>query len=162
MLMDIGVRRTVAIIVALAAAGSLLAAAWAAPETATRRPAHKPTTAAPTQRGPEQGTDAHTSTAPRGHAPTAIRISRGAASADAKRLGALVGKECTGRAEMPRNETQWIVLCSNGKTFVVQPAAAHQPAIAPVECSLAGTGPEPACFPEPAPPSSPGPAAPAQ
>lgn len=158
-----------AIIVTMGAACSLIAAAWAAPETSPRKHAAKPkdTKAAPAQRGPAQGseaqtpTTAHTRTQPHGHAPT-FRPSRGAAAADAKRLGALVGKECTGRAEMPRNETQWVVLCSNGKTFVVQPAAAHQPAIAPVECSLAGTGPEPACFPELAPPSSPGPATPAQ
>src|SRR6516164_2540303 len=122
MLMCTGARRTLAIIVAMAAACSLFMAAGAAPETA-RKPAHKPkdTKAAPAQRGPMQGTEAntpttaHTRTQPRGHAPT-FRPSRGAAAADAKRLGALVGKECTGRAEMPRNETQWVVLCSNGKT----------------------------------------------
>ena len=155
--MDTGARRVMAIIVATAAACSLVAAAWAAPE---RKPAPKPKdTKATPARGPAQGTDAHTTTA---HGHTTFRPSRGAAAADAKRVGALVGKECTGRAEMPRNEHQWVVLCSNGKTFVVEPAAAHQPATPPVECSLAGTGPEPACFPEPAPPSSPGPAAPAQ
>jgi len=155
-----------AILVAMAAACGLVAAAWAAPETSRRHaPKHKDTRAAPAAggaRGPAQGTEAqtpapaHTATAPRGHAPT-FRPSRGAAAADAKRLGALVGKECTGRAEMPRSEHQWVVLCSNGKTYVVEPAVAHQPATPPVECSLAGTGPEPACFPELAAPSSPGP-----
>jgi hypothetical protein len=48
---------------------------------------------------------------------------------------------------MQRNEHQWVVLCSNGKSYVVEPAAPHQAASPPVECSLAGTGPEPACFP---------------
>jgi len=170
MLMCIGARRTLATIVAMVAACSLFAAtaAWAAPETARKHAAKpKDTKAAPAQRGPAQGTEAntsttaHTRTQAHGHSPT-FRPSRGAAAADAKRLGALVGKECTGRAEMPRSETQWVVLCSNGKTFVVEPAAAHQPVIAPVECSLAGTGPEPACFPEPAQQASPGPATPAQ
>jgi len=152
-----GARRALAIITT-AAACSLVATAWAAPE---RKPATKPkdTKAATAHRGPAQGTDAHTTTA---HGHTTFRPSRGAAAADAKRVGALVGKDCTGRAEMPRNERQWVVLCSNGKTFLVEPAAAHQPAIAPVECSLAGTGPEPACFPEPAQQASPGPATPAQ
>jgi hypothetical protein len=155
MLMFTGARRTMAILVAIAAC-SLVAAAWAAPETPRKHaPKPKDARAAPASggaRGPIQGTEAqtpttaHTRTTSRGHAPT-FRPSRGAAAADAKRLGALVGKECTGRAEMPRDEHQWVVLCSNGKTYVVEPAVAHQPATPPVECSLAGTGPEPACFP---------------
>jgi hypothetical protein len=142
MLMYTGARGAMAIIVATAAACSLVAAAWAAPE---RKPSPKPKdTKATPARGPAQGTDAHTTT---GHGHTTFRPSRGAAAADAKRVGALVGKECTGRADMPRNDHEWVVLCSNGKTFVVTPAAPHQAAAPPVECSLAGTGPEPACFP---------------
>ena len=116
-------RRTVPVIFAVAAACGL-AAASAAP--------HKPTTAAANHA--------------KGHAPK-FRPPRGAAAADAKRLGALVGKECTGRADMQRNEHQWVVLCSNGKSFVVEPGAPHQAGTPPVECSLAGIGPEPACFP---------------
>src|SRR4029077_17917862 len=81
---------------------------------------------------PTQGTE-NGGTAARGHAPT-FRPARGAAAADAKRLGALVGKDCAGRADMQRNERQWVVLCSNGKSFVVEPAAAHQPVTPPVEC----------------------------
>jgi hypothetical protein len=90
---------------------------------------------------------------PSAHAPVAnsralkFRPPRGAAAAEAKGLGALVGKDCTGRADMQRNERQWVVLCSNGRTFVVEPAASKQAAPPPIECSLAGTGPEPACFP---------------
>lgn len=135
--MRTGAPRTVSIILAAAAACGFIAVAGAAPERAAHRPAAKPreTKAAP----------AHPSVA-RGHA-TQFRPARGAAAADAKRLGALVGKECTGRADMQRNEREWVVLCSNGKTFVVEPAAAHQAAAPPVECSLAGTGPEQACFP---------------
>ena len=124
--MGTGARRTVSMIFAVAAACGL-AVAMAAPQS----PPHKPT-AAPSHA--------------KGHAPK-FRPPRGAAAADAKRLGALVGKECTGRADMQRNEHQWVVLCSNGKSYVVEPAAPRQAATPPVECSLAGTGPEPACFP---------------
>ena len=122
-----GIRRTVSIIFAVAAACGVISAAGAAPQSSARKP-----TAAPK--------DA------KGHA-SKFRPARGAAAADAKRLGALVGKECTGRADMQRNEHQWVVLCSNGKSYVVEPPAARQAATPPVECSLAGTGPEPACFP---------------
>ncbi len=75
-----------------------------------------------------------------------FRPARGAAAQDAARLGALVGKECHGKADMPRNDHEWVVLCSNGKAFVVTPVA-HQAGAAPTECSLAGTGPLPACYP---------------
>lgn len=75
-----------------------------------------------------------------------FRAPRGAAAQDAARLGALVGKECHGRADMPRNDHEWVVLCSNGRTFVVQPASAQQAGAPPTECSLAGMGPLPACF----------------
>ena len=136
-----GVRRTVAIMVAAAAAGGLISAARAAPQSQPHTTA-KPKDA---KGGAPQGTDQQGAPA-HGNTPM-FRPSRGAAAADAKRLGALVGKDCTGRAEMQRNERQWVVMCSNGKTFVVEPAAAHQPATPPVECSLAGTGPQPACFP---------------
>ena len=134
--MQTGARRTLAIIVAMAAACSLAAA-----QTPPRKPAAKPKDA---RAAPAHGPQAHGPKA-RGH--VTFRPGRGAAAAEAKRLGALVGKECTGRADMPRNERQWVVLCSNGKTFVVEPAAPHQAAPPPVACSLAGTGPEPACFP---------------
>ncbi len=130
-------RRTLTIMLATAAACGLISAACAAPETGPHRPAAKPRVAHPAVAHPAEA---------RGHGPK-FRPARGAAAADARRLGALVGKECTGRAEMPRNEHEWVVLCSNGKTFVVEPAVAHQAVPPPVECSLAGTGPEPACFP---------------
>jgi hypothetical protein len=122
-----GGRRTVSIIFAVVAAFGVISTACAAPKSVAHRP-----TAAPK--------DA------KGHPPK-FRPARGAAAADAKRLGALVGKECTGRADMQRNEHQWVVLCSNGKSYVVEPPAPHQAATPPVECSLAGIGPEPACFP---------------
>ena len=130
-------RRTVTIIFAATAVCGLVSAGWAAPEQHPRKPAAKPKEARTTTARHAEG---------HGHSPK-FRPSRGAAAADAKRIGALVGKECTGRADMQRNERQWVVLCSNGKSYVVEPVAAHQPAIAPVECSLAGTGPAPACFP---------------
>jgi hypothetical protein len=75
-----------------------------------------------------------------------FRPPRTAAAQDAARLGGLVGKDCHGKADMPRNAHQWVVLCSNGRTFVVdQPA---QAGAQPTECSLAGGGPLPACFAE--------------
>src|SRR5262249_42320475 len=77
-----------------------------------------------------------------------FRPPRGAAAQDAARLGRLAGKECGGRADMPRNDREWVVLCSNGRTFVVQPPPAPPGGAAPTECSLAGTGPLPACFTE--------------
>jgi hypothetical protein len=123
--MGTGARPTVWIIFAVAAACGIISTAGAAPQST-----HKPTPA------PKDA---------KGHAPK-FRPARGAAAADAKRLGALVGKECTGRADMQRNEHQWVVLCSNGKTYVVEQPAPNQ-ATPPVACSLAGTGPEPACFP---------------
>jgi hypothetical protein len=135
MLMWTGARRAATIIFATAAACGFITAACAAPEP--HKPAAKPKD---TKAAPARPAEA------RGHGPK-FRPARGAAAADAKRLGALVGKECTGRADMQRNEHQWVVLCSNGKSYVVEPAAAHQAATPPVECSLAGTGPEPACFP---------------
>jgi hypothetical protein len=137
-----GARRTVTIIFAATAVCGLVSAGWAAPEPSPRKHAAKPKDAKPkdAKATPARPADAH------GHGPK-FRPARGAAAADAKRIGALVGKECTGRADMQRNERQWVVLCSNGKTFVVEPAAPHQAAAPPTECSLAGTGPEPACFP---------------
>jgi hypothetical protein len=121
----------------LAAAGCVVAAAWAAPQPASRKATANPKAA--------NGAPAHAPAA-RGHA-MRFRPARGAAAQDAARLGALIGKDCRGRADMPRNEHEWVVLCSNGKTFVVEPSASKQAATPPVECSLAGTGPEPACFP---------------
>jgi hypothetical protein len=74
-----------------------------------------------------------------------FRPARGVAAQDAARLGALVGTECRGKADMPRNDHEWVVLCSNGKTFVVD--TPHQAGTQAIECSLAGTGPQPACYP---------------
>jgi len=75
-----------------------------------------------------------------------FRGPRGAAAQDAARLGALVGKDCRGRADMPRNDHEWVVMCSDGRTFVVPRPPAPAGAAPPTECSLAGTGPLPACF----------------
>jgi hypothetical protein len=128
-------RRTILPMSALAAASLFISSAHGAPE----QPAHK-ATANPkaAKRAAVHAANAH------GHG-VKFRPPRGAAAQDAKRLGALVGKECSGRADMQRNEHQWVVLCSNGKTFVVEPSGS-QPAT-PVECSLAGIGPQPPCFP---------------
>ena len=70
--------------------------------------------------------------------------SRHAAAQEAARLGSAVGQACTGKASMQRDEHRWVVLCSNGKTYLVDvPQTAGAPA---VECSLAGNGPQPGCF----------------
>jgi hypothetical protein len=146
-LMWTGVRRTAAIIFVATAVCGLASAGWATPETGPRKPAAKPKDAKPKDAKPAPARPAQARPAEaHGHGPK-FRPARGAAAADAKRIGALVGKECTGRADMQRNEHQWVVLCSNGKTYVVEPAAPHPAASPPIECSLAGTGPEPACFP---------------
>jgi hypothetical protein len=128
-------QRTILLMSALAAAPLFISTVRAAPQ----QPTHK-ATANPR---PAKGTPVHAANE-RGHG-VKFRPPKGAAAKDAKRLGALAGKECSGRADMQRNEHQWVVLCSNGKTFVVEPAA-PQPAT-PAECSLAGTGPQPPCFP---------------
>jgi len=70
--------------------------------------------------------------------------SRNAAAQEAARLGTAVGQACNGKASMQRDEHRWVVLCSNGKTYLVDvPQAPGAPA---VECSLAGNGPQPGCF----------------
>ena len=136
--MRIGTPWAALAVVGIALGGPALSAALAATAHTHARPAQPKPKAA-------MQPSAHAPVA-NGHA-VKFRPARGAAAAEAKRLGALVGKECTGRADMQRNEHEWVVLCSNGRTFVVEPAAAKQAAPPPSECSLAGTGPEPACFP---------------
>jgi hypothetical protein len=114
-------------LVAVPVAAGAVAQSW------TSQPPAATTGAAP-------GSRAH----PSKRARTKFRPSR-AAAAEAKRLGALVGQGCTGKADMQRNDHQWVVLCANGKTYVVEPQAGA-PAQPPLECSLGGAGPGPACF----------------
>jgi hypothetical protein len=102
--------------------------------------AHGATPHRGTQRAASPHRSAHALHRPRFRGP------RGAAAQDAARLGALVGKDCRGRADMPRNDHEWVVMCSDGKTFVVPRPPALPGAAPPAECSLAGTGPLPACF----------------
>jgi hypothetical protein len=71
---------------------------------------------------------------------------RSSASQEAARLGTAVGHDCNGRAAMQRDERQWVVLCSNGKTYVVESPAVPGPGAPATPCSLAGSGPEPPCF----------------
>jgi len=116
--------------------GGLLAvpvAAGAVARSWTSQPPAATTAAGPASR-PHPGKRARTK----------FRPSRAAAS-EAKRLGALVGQGCTGKADMQRNDHQWVVLCSNGKTYVVEPQAGA-PTQPPLECSFGGAGPGPACF----------------
>jgi hypothetical protein len=151
--MSAGTRSVASIILGIVMACMVMPDAQAAVrKPAPRSAAAKPTTAKPTAVKPTvakpdaaKGAGVH---GPAARGPVLkFRPARTAARADAVRLGALVGNGCTGRADMQRNEHQWIVLCSNGKTFLVESPAPKQPAAPAVECSLAGTGPAPACFP---------------
>jgi len=135
--MRAGKRWTAASILGLALASVGLAATVAATRPHPARAAHaKPT-------------DAHRATLHAGakrslRRPTFRPASRMAAAREAAQLGTTVGNGCKGKADMQRDEHQWVVLCSNGKTYLV-----GMPATAPaVQCSLAGIGPEPACFSE--------------
>jgi len=95
-------------------------------------PAHKPRAAAPRPAA--------------GAARTKIRGLRGSARQEAGRLGTLVGEGCNGRAAMQRSERQWVVLCSNGKTYVVEPPSPQASGAPPSECSLSAKNGEPPCF----------------
>jgi hypothetical protein len=104
----------------------------------------------PARAGHTKAADSHRATRHAGvggrglHRPTFRPASRMAAAREAAQLGGAVGNGCKGKADMQRDEHQWVVLCSNGKTYLV-----GMPATAPaVQCSLAGIGPEPACFSE--------------
>jgi hypothetical protein len=103
-------------------------AAPAAPKSAAAKP-HGPRAALPR---------AHQSLTARAHG------SKSSATQEAARFGAAVGHDCNGRAAMQRDEGQWVVMCSNGKTYVV--AAPPAPGAPATQCSLAGIGPEPPCF----------------
>jgi hypothetical protein len=103
---------------------------------ATRHRSAKTASAGPhAARGSTRHAGARTSRRP------IFRGSRAAAQ-EAARLGAAVGNGCKGKADMQRNEHEWVVLCSNGKTYVVE----MPPGAPATECSLAGIGPQPACF----------------
>src|SRR5438477_10964283 len=73
------------------------------------------------------------------------RRSRGTAAQEAAKLGALIG-HCEGKAAMQRNERQWVVLCSNGKAYVVEPPGPHVAGAPPFECSLGGPATGQPCF----------------
>jgi hypothetical protein len=108
--------------------------ASAAPAQSTKGTAAKPNGAkGAAPRGPR-------SAAAKPHGP------RSNASQEAARLGTAVGHDCNGRAAMQRGERQWVVLCSNGKTYVVEAPAVPGPGAPATQCSLAGSGPEPPCF----------------
>jgi hypothetical protein len=70
--------------------------------------------------------------------------SRNSAAQEAARLGMAVGQACNGKAAMQRDEHRWVVLCSNGKTYLV--GVPQNPGAPAVECALAGNGPSPGCF----------------
>ena len=106
-------------------------------------PGHAAPPNSPAQHAQQRVASSHRAASP--HRPK-FRPERGAAARDAARFGALAGKECHGKADMPRNDHETVVLCSNGKTFVVETGVPRAAGTAATECSLAGTGPQPACF----------------
>ena len=126
--------------VAIASAGMwILGTGLAGIQIATGAPIAPPAKPVAAKSGGPKGAlqrGQHRGLAGRAHGP------RSGASQEAARLGVTVGHDCSGRAAMQRDERQWVVLCSNGKTFVVD-----VPQGAPAtQCSLAGTGSEPPCF----------------
>ncbi len=125
-------RRTASIILALVLASVAL------PAAAARRapPRHAP--AGPSSASPH----------PRQAKRPVFRPARTTAAAEARRLGEAVGQGCKGRADIARGEHEWVVLCSNGKTYVLDMTPAQHAAAPATECSLAGIGPQPACFSE--------------
>ncbi len=125
-------RRTASITLALALASVAL------PAAAARK--------APTKHTPS---GLSTAEAHPGHAKHPVfRPAQTNAAAEARRLGEAVGRSCKGKADIARGEHEWVVLCSNGKTYVVDTTPAQHAAAPATECSLAGIGPEPACFSE--------------
>ena len=52
------------------------------------------------------------------------------------------------KADIQRNDHEWVVLCSNGKTYVIETPSGPRTSAPATECSLAGIGPAPACFSE--------------
>lgn len=99
---------------------------------------------------PPQAATRHGPAAAKGHTATrrpTFRPTRAAAQ-EAARLGAAVGNGCNGRADIQRNDHEWVVLCSNGKTYVIEMSATPHSGAPATECSLAGIGPAPACFSE--------------
>jgi hypothetical protein len=127
-----------------AAARALGVAVIDAPE-ATSRPAGQRTTN-PSTPPAHKARKAAPRTAAGATRAKMMRASRGSARQEAGRLGAVVGNGCDGRAAMQRNERQWVVLCSNGKTYVVEPPSPQASGAPPSECSLSAKDGEPACF----------------
>jgi hypothetical protein len=118
----------------------IVAVATAPSATAAKR--HGPAAAKLKNASAAKGAATRTAGGP--HRPT-FRAPRAAAQ-EAARLGAAVGNGCNGKADIQRDDHQWVVLCSNGKAYVVEMAAGPHPSAPATECSLAGTGPGPACF----------------
>jgi hypothetical protein len=149
-LMRIDSRRTAVILLGLAIAGTDATAATSAPAAKRHGPAvhgaaaHRPEAHGPEAHGPAAANPRAAKGAGALRRPT-FRAPRFAAAQEAARLGTTIGNGCNGKADIQRNERQWVVLCSNGKSYLVDVPPAGTPA---VECSLAGTGPGPACFSE--------------
>jgi hypothetical protein len=126
-------RRTVSIVLGLAVVCMGAAAASSQPHRKGGAAKHRGASGASMRKPAPRGLRAKRSS------------SRNSAAQEAARLGTAVGQPCNGRASMQRDEHRWVVLCSNGKTYLVD--VPQNPGVPAVECSLAGNGPTPGCFP---------------
>ena len=124
-------RRSISVIVGIAVACMGASVASGLPHKKSATAKHRATIGAATRKSGAKGSRAK-------------RSSRNSAAQEAARLGTAVGQACKGKASMQRDEHRWVVLCSNGKTFLVD--VPQNPGAPAVECSLAGNGPYPGCF----------------
>jgi len=124
-------RRSISVIVGIAVACMGASVASGQPHKKSATAKHRATIGAATRKSGAKGSRAK-------------RASRNSAAQEAARLGTAVGQACNGKASMQRDEHRWVVLCSNGKTYLVD--VPQNPGAPAIECSLAGNGPYPGCF----------------
>jgi hypothetical protein len=125
-------RRSISILLGLAVACMGASAASAQPQKKGATAKHRGASGAAPRKSGARGLRAKRSS------------SRNSAAQEAARLGTVVGQACKGKASMQRDEHRWVVLCSNGKTYLVD--VPQTPGAPAVECSLAGNGPFPGCY----------------
>jgi hypothetical protein len=125
-------RRSISVIVGMAVACMGASAASGQPQKKHVTAKHRGAIGAATRKPGAKGLRAKRSS------------SRNSAAQEAARFGTAVGQACNGKASMQRDERRWVVLCANGKTYLVD--VPQNPGAPAVECSLAGNGPYPGCF----------------
>src|ERR1700730_18506785 len=121
-------RRSISVIVGIAVAcmGATVASGQPHKKSATAK--HRAAVGAATRKPGAKGSRAK-------------RSSRNSAAQEAARLRKAVGQAYKGKAARPREDRGWVVLSSNGKTYLV--AVPQNPGAPAIECSLAGNGPFP-------------------